>query len=96
MIDTSNRVKDEKHFAKTIMAKYKMSNTKNKDFVNIVLLEINEVNKYFNFDLLSLELTLLDFHIIKFDDTQKYIGIVKNNEIRKLCYKEITKISEYL
>ena len=35
MNEISNRVKDEKHFAKTIMARYKMSNTKNKNFVNI-------------------------------------------------------------
>lgn len=96
MINTLNRIKDEKHFAKTIMARYKMSNTKNKDFVNIVLLERQEVNQYFDLELLCSELKTLDFHIIEFEDTNKYIGVVKNNETRKLHYKNVLKISEYL
>lgn len=96
MFDTTNRVKDEKNFDKTITARYKMSNTKNKDFVKIVLLDMQDISNYFDFELLCKELNMLDFHIINFEDTQKYIGVVKNYETRQLCSGKLLKVSEYL
>ena len=95
MNEISNRVKDEEHFAKTIMARYKMSNTKNKDYVNIVLLELQEVKHFFNLKELSNQLSLLDFYLVLLKNT-KYIGVIKNNETRTIKLGKILSIREYL
>ena len=95
MNEISNRVKDEKHFAKTIMARYKMSNTKNKNFVNIVLLELQEVKHFFNLKELSYQLSLLDFYLVLLKNA-KYLGVIKNNETRTIKLGKILSISEYL
>lgn len=95
MNEISNRVKDEKHFAKTIMARYKMSNTKNKNFVNIVLLELQEVKHFFNLKELSYQLSLLDFYLVFLNDT-KYLGVIKNNETRTIKLGKVLCIKEYL
>lgn len=95
MNEISNRVKDEKHFAKTIMARYKMSNTKNKNFVNIVLLELQEVKHFFNLKELSNQLSLLDFCLVLLKNT-KYIGVIKKNETRIIKLGKILSIKEYL
>ena len=95
MNEISNRVKDEKHFAKTIMARYKMSNTKNKNFVNIVLLELQEVKHFFNLKELSNQLSLLDFYLVLLKNT-KYIGVIKKNETRIIKLGKILSIKEYL
>ena len=96
MFDITNRVKDEKHFAKTITEKYKMSNTKHKDFVNIVLLDIQEVKQFFDIKELSNQLQLLDFYFVVLKNNPKYIGIVKNNETRRIEIGKVLKIKEYL
>lgn len=90
----TSRIKDEKHFAKTVMARYKMSNTKNKDFVNIVILDYKEIIKFFNYELFVEELKLLDFNIINIDNN--YIGVVKNNETREIRLGKLLKINMFL
>ena len=86
---------DEKHFAQRITARYKMSNTRNKEFVNCIILNTKEITTRFNLDTLITEIKALDFHIIKFEEND-YIGIVKNNEQRELHFNKIFTIDQFL
>lgn len=94
--DLTNRIKNETNFAKTIMTRYKMSNTKHKDFVNIVLLQVQEVKQFFDIKELSNQLKLLGFYFVALKNNPEYIGIVRNNETRRIEIGKALKIKEYL
>lgn len=97
-------LKDEKSFAFAITTRYKMSNTKNKEFVNCMLLDINEINKYYNLQTLLSEIQKLDFNYIYLKDIKPlelknkeyYIAIFKNNESRILRFNRVFTVSQFL
>ena len=90
-----NRIKDEKQFAITVTGNYKMSNTKNKDFVNAIILDINDLKKNFNFEKFENEINKLNFHLVPISNNPNYLGLIKNDESRKIIFKRIILVENY-
>jgi len=88
-----DRIKDEKSFAKTITINYKMSNTKNKDFVNAIVLSVEDIMKNYDFTKLEIEIIKLGFHFVIIND--ELVGLVKDNETRKIFYKRLITTDIY-
>lgn len=101
-------IKNEQYFAKAIVTRYKMSNTRNKNFVNIMLIDIKEIEQYFNLQLLLLlELNKLEFltinvndlidkQLIKNKNNNELIAIFKKDETRMLKFNKLFTVSQFL
>lgn len=87
-------LKDEMNFAKAITIRYKMSNTKNKDFVNFLLIDINEIKQFYDIDVLEKELNNLGFAFAEIPD-KKFFGIIQINEKRKLNKSKVFTVKQF-
>lgn len=88
-----SKIKDEKAFAKTITINYKMSNTKNKDFVNAIVLSVKDIMNNYDFEKLEIEVINLGFHFVIIND--ELIGLIKNDEKRKVIFKRLITTDIY-
>lgn len=88
----------EKNFAKAITSRYKMSNTRNKEFVNIMLISIKDVTQYFNLDILIHEINKLDFFVTPLTESNNtdLLAVIKNGETRTCNKPKIFNTSQYL
>lgn len=89
-------LKDEQSFAKAYDIRYKMSNTKNKDFVNSPIFDINEIKQYYDFELLCEALYNLGYlgEIIKIQNHQ-FLLAYKNDEEREIRIGKVFTVKQF-
>jgi len=89
-------LKDETSFAKSIVTRYKMSNARNKNFVNVLLLNVKEITEYYDFNKIAKQLEVLNFHVMHFVDNDDYVYVVDNNEKRELRIGKVFTVEQFL
>ncbi len=93
-------IKDEAAFAFAISTRYKMSNTKNKDFVNCMTIDKNEIEKYYNFETLKQELDKLNYYVIQTSQetglNDNFYHVFKKDEKREIRIKMIFTVEQFL
>lgn len=88
-------ISNEKKFAKAYRDRYIMGNNRNKEFVKIPLLDIKELEEYYNVDLILQELTLLGFsNYVTIKDDQ-YIVPIRDNETREIKAGRIFTVYQF-
>lgn len=90
-----NRIKNEHEFAKLLRWRYLMSNARNKEFVKFLLLDIEEVSMYYNFEILQKEIEQLEFHLEGFKNNSQFVAVIKNDETRELVQGKVFTVHQF-
>lgn len=87
-------LQDEEHFARFLTGHYKMSNTRNKDFVNIVAFSKTDIEKVYNLSKLIKAIEGYNFRVFQDDricKSKDLFMIYKNDDTRLVKNVKIIK-----
>ena len=94
-IKLPEQIKNEHEFAKLLRWRYLMSNTRNKEFVKFLLLDLDEISLYYDFEILKKEIEALDFHLEGFENNSQFVAVIKNDEVRKLVQGRVFTVHQF-